>query len=650
MRIYLLTLALAAMCFLNCSSSSSPALLLPNNAPCTHHEQCQSQICCGTLGVDALCAATCPAPNKPATLDFCQTGERPMLVTNQSTKTLWLGATSGSISATKATDCANFGGTYTPTASVPGPHGTVISTGGVCTCTTANPQCGSLASCAITTTVPGTSSGHYCFWNPPRLVGVTSMSMTPQATLKLCFPSLASTGGNFQWSGNMFARFGCDSSGQNCTSANCSNNVTNPPGTPSCPNATCPAGCTPGAKNCPALCKTTGTGCGPGYQLQNGHTYAQDCPNNGTCAPQDGSCILGQGGAPPAALAEFTLTGLDYYDISIINGINMGISMVPDPTTTTQKSTDPYFCGGTGAKQQPSNQQILRACPWTITPSVPNLKSPYITSPDQTNLLRSVSPVFVNNIRGQYNYCGNSCNSYTGLNGQICLPCQSGQSCPPCPNFNICPKDTSCVPVACPSPCPNGQVCGLAQSVAPGGLQQYAMVCGFDQNSWWSADQICGTITQGNSPLNIPPLPCSTDGSLNGNNLQNHFVDLFECTNSDGFSCYQSSSGSGQKCGDAGSISGTFVGCGCPTSSNNPYRGSWPTVLPDAPECSGDNPDWNTYIQPWLVFMKLACPTAYTFPYDDVTSTFTCSAKSGVPAGSGPGYYITFFDITYIVP
>jgi hypothetical protein len=35
---------------------------------------------------------------------------------------------------------------------------------------------------------------------------------------------------------------------------------------------------------------------------------------------------------------------------------------------------------------------------------------------------------------------------------------------------------------------------------------------------------------------------------------------------------------------------------------------------------------------------KDACPTVYSFPYDDLTSTFTCQGSST----ANPGYTITF--------
>ena len=41
------------------------------------------------------------------------------------------------------------------------------------------------------------------------------------------------------------------------------------------------------------------------------------------------------------------------------------------------------------------------------------------------------------------------------------------------------------------------------------------------------------------------------------------------------------------------------------------------------------NPTWTSDVQPGLQYLKAGCPTAYTYPYDDKSSTFTCSVMSG---------------------
>jgi len=67
--------------------------------------------------------------------------------------------------------------------------------------------------------------------------------------------------------------------------------------------------------------------------------------------------------------------------------------------------------------------------------------------------------------------------------------------------------------------------------------------------------------------------------------------------------------------------------CGCPAWS-------------DAGTCRATNSKWalpslpETFAKPF----KTACPDAYSFPYDDPTSTYTCAASSA----AGVGYVITF--------
>lgn len=53
------------------------------------------------------------------------------------------------------------------------------------------------------------------------------------------------------------------------------------------------------------------------YEDENNHCYTGDCGNKVECQ--------GAGGTPPATLIEFTLQGyggLDYYDISLVDGYN----------------------------------------------------------------------------------------------------------------------------------------------------------------------------------------------------------------------------------------------------------------------------------------------------------------------------------------
>ena len=53
------------------------------------------------------------------------------------------------------------------------------------------------------------------------------------------------------------------------------------------------------------------------------------------------------------------------------------------------------------------------------------------------------------------------------------------------------------------------------------------------------------------------------------------------------------------------------------------------TVPASAKKCVYENPNWKALVLPNLKWMKEMCPTAYTYPYDDMSSTFTCYSESG---------------------
>jgi hypothetical protein len=114
-----------------------------------------------------------------------------------------------------------------------------------------------------------------------------------------------------------------------------------------------------------------------------------------------------------------------------------------------------------------------------------------------------------------------------------------------------------------------------------------------------SANQVCAV-----DPSN-PTLDCANED------------DLYGCTgggpNGVGGSCY--SAGASASC------------CGCP---------SWSP----SGACQSTNPRWTPPSLPgtYAQVFKNACPTAYSFPYDDLTSTFTCLGSSS----ANTGYTITF--------
>ncbi|TMW57674.1 hypothetical protein Poli38472_014861 [Pythium oligandrum] len=79
--------------------------------------------------------------------------------------------------------------------------------------------------------------------------------------------------------------------------------------------------------------------------------------------------------------------------------------------------------------------------------------------------------------------------------------------------------------------------------------------------------------------------------------------------------------------------------CGC---TNWDDRGVKVLAVPDTEKCKAVNPKWIEQVAPTLDFLKKGCPTTYTYPYDDMTSTFICGGEKKYritfcPAGKGAG-------------
>ena len=406
-------------------------------------------------------------------------------------------------------------------------------TGAAGSCQGANPGAGVAGTCSCTggcgTVSQCNSADNFCHWNLPT-VGAVNLQSGQSTTL--CFPA-AQAGKKIQWSGNIFARTGCSAT-EPCQTGDCG---------------------TLGGKPCP----------------------------------------VGKGGNPPATLAEFTLSnpavttaGPDFYDISIINGVNLAVSMGPVTGTFQPTAGDPYSCGTPGSATAFGK---LSGCPWTIQPTVAGV--------DQTALLRNILPQTLTT-------CPNSANQPNSLGY--------------CP----CAKDSDCSS--------SNLLCGLAMNASS--TQKFAQVCG-TQIAWWTADQICGASIGTSTPYGAP-LNCASTVT-NSDKSTSTYTNLYICTQPGGSNNPEQA----QSCYSNGAVVDC---CGCATSASAPLSKDWPKVFsPSFPGkdngCFNNNPSWDSIAQPWLVFLKQACPTAYTYPFDDATSTFTCSGSASNP----PAYNVTFF-------
>jgi hypothetical protein len=185
------------------------------------------------------------------------------------------------------------------------------------------------------------------------------------------------------------------------------------------------------------------------------------------------------------------------------------------------------------------------------------------------------------------------------------------------------------------------QVCGLAFDSSKGldpkvKLSPLYQECGnnSDRGGTWSAIQICTAIAYDNKNLLtdqvsqqfIDSLNCGTGAGSAGN------AQLFQCIGSDPKmppkSCYDPTA-------DASC-------CGCPnwpaTYKPNTTSQTGNAEVPNA--CYQTNPKWTSVSGAWLPYIKTACPAAYSYQYDDVTATFTCSTPNTTI--NATNYTITF--------
>jgi len=144
-----------------------------------------------------------------------------------------------------------------------------------------------------------------------------------------------------------------------------------------------------------------------------------------------------------------------------------------------------------------------------------------------------------------------------------------------------------------------GQTCGLSNNV--GQAPRFRLTCG-KFLGYWTANQICGIDPSFGHPFNCNQM---LGGANNGVSLT-----MMQACSHGLQSCYQDGAGSG--C------------CGC--QNWNELGLTIPSVTT---KCKNSNPNWRQHVLPTLSWLKKACPTAYTFPYDDHSSTFTCQNNNG---------------------
>jgi len=165
-----------------------------------------------------------------------------------------------------------------------------------------------------------------------------------------------------------------------------------------------------------------------------------------------------------------------------------------------------------------------------------------------------------------------------------------------------------------------GEACGLSQANIA--LNSAQKTCGIFEG-YWTADQVCGI----NSGYSQAPYFCTSSASSGGT-----FTNMYQCTGA-GYnqSCYNSS--------------GSTTCCGCQNWQEAPTNILLPSDPSIIPQCNAtgnnsSNAVWIANALPTLGWYKAACPPFYVYPFDDKSSTFSCTNNPG-------GVNSTSYKITY---
>ena len=280
----------------------------------------------------------------------------------------------------------------------------------------------------------------------------------------------------------------------------------------------------------------------------------------------------------PLTKAEFTLVNsTDFYDISAIHGANISLSM------------------------EPTSGQNLGPVPSTRDP---NVKNYWCTAPGSINKPPTATCTW----------------QFAPTNNGVRMSLVQHQQMP-----TLCGGTNQS--------CPGGQVCGIAFNSSKGvtGLYQE---CGntSDRGGTWSTVQIRAAIGYSNGNLNPNQVSAQLINSLNcGTGPDSSNAALLQCTGINAGSCYTPNA--------------TTNCCGCPIWPPE-YKPAAGKFDPDHPNdnpnrCYSTNPNWTSVSYPWLPYLKKACPSVYSYQYDDATSTFTCSTKPNT-AINATNYTVTF--------
>jgi hypothetical protein len=398
------------------------------------------------------------------------------------------------------------------------------------------------------------------------------------------------------------------------------------------PGSTCDAGAGPGDR----VLTVTNACAGQTVVVGVNGGYVEDC-NAGTC-PAGTTCVTTR--TPPGCFWDFPAPACGSAVLAAGASATYILAAppitAPGQTTATKWSGNVYAStqcasGGAGCKTAQcatSNQgkTTVGACPDGTGPQGPTTLAEFTLQPDGADYydVSAINGVNIPVAMGPLGGAADAANPYT---------CATAGAVTASPGLAACtwafdtvvalaagttdestllravvPGGTACTSDAS---CTGEQVCGTALVF---GGNAATRSCGA-QVGWWTADELCAYTANAAGA----PLDCGAAVAGQGTDAE-----LYGCSGANAGSCYSTTAGA--------------TCCGCPDW----VIGGQTIAVGSGFTCHGTNPRWKTVALPWAAFVKDACPTAYSFPFDDATSTFTCSTPNPSAASpNGMGYAIT---------
>ena len=328
-----------------------------------------------------------------------------------------------------------------------------------------------------------------------------------------------------------------------------------------------------------------------------------DCGN----ATSGSACAPGTGGAPAVAtLPEVTLqlNNTDYYDVSIIGGANVKTSFGPDSSAATTASPVPaasgYSCGTAGGL---AAQGSLAAADW--------------------NMATHVVDTFITGASTPYSFA-----AQTGVGSTAYYQFVSTVT----PRQNTgCTSSSACTT--------SGYKCGYdANAIDNGTSSDYVTSCG-QHLAWLSANAVWALNTS--TASNTAPFHF-TGSYTDAASAVIQYNQLFTCT-------APTVSGYSSPITDVSQV------CGCTNWGDTALTAAsgdasfTAAVAAPASACTANNTVtgsylWTDYVLPSIAWLKKSCPTCYTYPFDDKSSTFQCSNQTTAATGTNSVPYVITFN------